>query len=99
MTAGQESDKRHVCWFSTTLINRRNVKDAGYDKLVALRGRCSLKLQQICRLGSIQSNMSPGPLEIKEKSYLTDGPPSDMPTNDVKLYQPRLFYQYNIHAV
>ena len=30
------------------------------------------------------------PLEIKEKSYLTDAPPSDMPTNTVKLYQPRL---------
>ena len=33
--------------------------------------------------------MPPGPLEIKEKSYLTDAPPSDMPTNTVKLYQPR----------
>ena len=33
--------------------------------------------------------MPPGPLEIKEKSYLTDAPPSDMPTNNVKLYQPR----------
>ena len=29
--------------------------------------------------------MPPGPLEIKEKSYLTDAPPSDMPTNTVKL--------------
>ena len=48
-------------------------------------------------LGSIQSNMPPGPLKIKEKSYLTDAPPSDMPTNNVKLYQPRLLhYQYNI---
>ena len=34
--------------------------------------------------------MSPGPLEIKKKSYLIDAPPSDMPTNTVKLYQPRL---------
>ena len=42
-----------------------------------------------CGLGTIQSNMPPGPLEIKEKSYLTDAPPSDMPTNTVKLYQPR----------
>ena len=25
--------------------------------------------------------MPPGPLEIKEKSYLTDAPPSDMPNN------------------
>ena len=42
----------------------------------------------------------PGPLEIKEKCYLTDTPPSDMPTNTVKLYQPRLLhYIYNIHAV
>ena len=31
--------------------------------------------------------MPPGPLEIREKSYLTDAPPSDMPTNNVKLYQ------------
>ena len=29
-------------------------------------------------LGTIQSNMPPGPLEIKENSYLTDAPPSDM---------------------
>ena len=53
-----------------------------------------------CGLGSIQSSMPPGPLEIKEKSYLTDTPPSDMPTNNLKLYQPRLLHcQYNIHAV
>ena len=44
--------------------------------------------------------MPPGPLEIKEKSYLTDAPPSDTPTNNVKLYQPRLLHcQYNIHAL
>ena len=41
-----------------------------------------------------------GPLKIKEKSYLTDAPLSDMPTNNVKLYQPRLIHcPYNIHAV
>ena len=40
--------KRHVCWFSTTLLNTHDVKDDGYDELVALRGRCSVKLQQIC---------------------------------------------------
>ena len=34
--------------------------------------------------------MSSGPLKIKEKSYLTDDTPSDMPTNTLKLYQPRL---------
>ena len=39
-----------------------------------------------CGLGTIQSNMPTGPLEIKEKSYLTDAPPSDMPINTVKLY-------------
>ena len=40
-----------------------------------------------------------GTLEIKEKSYLTDAPPSDMPINTVKLYQPRLLHcQYNLHA-
>ena len=38
-----------------------------------------------CRLGTIQSNMLSGPLEIEEKSYLTDVPPSDMPTNTLKL--------------
>ena len=53
----------------------------------------------VCGLGTIQSNMPPGPLEIKEKTYLTDAPPSDMPTNNVKLYQPRLLHcQYNKHA-
>ena len=36
--------------------------------------------------------MSPGLLKIKEKSYLTDAPPSDMPTNTAKLYQPRLLH-------
>ena len=52
-----------------------------------------------CGLGTIQSDMPHGPLEIKEKSYLTDAPPSDMPTNNVKLYQLRLLHcQYNIHA-
>ena len=40
--------KQLVCWFSTTLLNTCNVKDVGYDELVALRGRCSVKLQQIC---------------------------------------------------
>ena len=53
-----------------------------------------------CRLGTIQLTMPPGPLEIKEKSYLTDAPPADMPTKTVKLYEPRLLHcQYNIHAV
>ena len=68
----------------------RDINDVGYDELVALRGRCSVKLKQIClpTCGTIQSNMPPGPLEIKTKSYLTDNPPSDMPTNTVKLYQP-----------
>ena len=33
-----------------------------------------------------------GPLEIKEKSYLTDASSSDMPTNTVKLYKPRLLH-------
>ena len=37
-----------------------------------------------CGLGTIQSNMPPGPLEIKEKSYLTDAPSSDTPTNTDK---------------
>ena len=53
-----------------------------------------------CGLGSIQSKMPPGPLEVKEKSYSTDAPPSDMSTKNVKLYQPRRPHcQYNIHAV
>ena len=37
------------------------------------------------------SNMPPGQLKIKKKSYLTDAPPPDMPTNTVKLYQPRQY--------
>ena len=77
-----------------------DAEDVGYDELMALRDRCSVKLQHACGLGSIQSNMPPGPLEIKEKSYLTDVPPLDMPTNNAKLYQPRLLYcQYNIHSM
>ena len=31
-------------------------------------------------------------LLVHWKSYLTDAPPSDMPTNSVKLYQPRLLH-------
>ena len=51
-------------------------------------------------LRTIQSNMPPGPLEIKEKNYLTDASQSDMPINTVKLYQLRLLHcQYNIHAM
>ena len=50
-----------------------------------------------CRLGTIQSNIPPDPLEIKRKSYMTGAPPSDMLTNTMKLYQPRLLHcQYNI---
>ena len=53
-----------------------------------------------CGRGTFQLDISPGPLEIKKKSYLTNPPPSDMPTNTVKLYQPRLLNcQNNIHAV
>ena len=49
--------------------------------------------------GTIQSDMSPGPLKINEKSYSTDASPSDMPTNNVKLYWTRLLHcQYNIHV-
>ena len=33
----------------------------------------------VCGLGTIQSKMLPGLLENKEKNYLTDAPPSDMP--------------------
>ena len=59
--------------------------------MAAIHGCCSVKLQKICcRLGTIQSDMPPGPLKIKEKSYSTDAPPSGMPTNTVKLYQARL---------
>ena len=44
--------------------------------------------------------MPPGPLKIKEKSYSTHASPSDMPTNNVKLYQsrPMLHCQCNIHV-
>ena len=53
-----------------------------------------------CGLGTFQSNMPSGPLEIKEKSYLTGAPPSEMPTKTVKLYQQILLHcQYNIHTV
>ena len=70
-----------MCWFSTTLLNTCDVKDVRYDKLMALNGRCSVKRQQIClQLGTIQPNMPPGPLEIKENSYLTDVPPSHCET-------------------
>ena len=42
--------------------------------------------------------MPPGPLEIKEKNYLTYAPPSDMPTYTVKLYHSRLLQcQYNTY--
>ena len=52
-----------------------------------------------CGPGTIQSDMPPGPLKIKEKNYLAHASPSDMQTNTVKLYQARLLHcQYNIHA-
>ena len=38
-----------------------------------------------CGLGTIQSNIPPGPLKIKEKRCLTDVLQSDMPNNTVKL--------------
>ena len=43
--------------------------------------------------------MHPGPLKIKEKSYSTNVPPPDMPTNTVKVYQARqsLHCRFNIH--
>ena len=73
-----------------------DLMDIGYDKLVALHGHCLVKRQQICLpTWYYASNMPPGELEIKEKSYLTDAPPSDMPTNTVS----RLLHcQYNKHA-
>ena len=37
-----------MCWFSTTLLNTGDFKDVRCDKMVALRGRCSVKFQQIC---------------------------------------------------
>ena len=51
------------------------------------------------RLDTIQSDMPPGPLKIKKKSYSTDASPSGMPTNTVKLYQARLLLhcRCNIH--
>ena len=52
-----------------------------------------------CGRGTIQSDMAPGPLKMKEKSYSTDAPPSAMPTNTVNLYCARLLhFQYNINA-
>ena len=41
--------KWHVWWFSTTLLNTYDVEGVGYDALMALHGRCLVKLQQICR--------------------------------------------------
>ena len=42
------SNKLHVCWFSTTLLNKCDDKDVGNNQLVASHGRCLVKLQQIC---------------------------------------------------
>ena len=67
------------------------------DDLVAIHGCCSIFNMPSDRIGTIQSDMPPGPLKINEKSYSTDAPPSDMPTYNVKLYQTRLLHcQYNI---
>ena len=79
-----------MCWFSTTLLNSCNVKDVGYDELVALRGRCSVKLRQIC-LWTWKYSIKPASWSIgNQREKLLDAPPSDMPTNNVKLYQPKL---------
>ena len=44
------------------------------------------------------SNVPPGPLEIKEKSYLTDAPPPHNLTNTVKLYMPRLLHTCRVES-
>ena len=89
-----------MCLFSTTLLNSRDVKDVGYDELVALRGRCSVKLQQICLPTWYYSNKHASWSIGNHREKLFDRCPSaDMPTNNVRLYQPRLLHcQYNIHA-
>ena len=83
MTAGPES----MCWVFTTLLNMCDVKDVKYDELVASHGRCLVKLQQIClRTWYYSIKLASWSIEIKEKSYSTNAPPLDMPTNTVKLY-------------
>ena len=101
MTAGTESRQMACVLVSTTLLNTSDVKDVVYDELVALRGRRSVKLQQICLQTLYYSiKHASWSIGIKEKSYLADAPPSDMPTNNVKLYQPRLLHcQYKIHVL
>ena len=42
--------------------------------------------------------MPPGTLKIKEKSYFADAPPSDMPTSNVKLYEPRLLHKCHVDS-
>ena len=82
-----------MCWLRTTLLNTCNVKDVGYDELVALHGRCSVKLQQIClRTWYYLIKHASWSIGNQRESYLTDAPPSDMPINNVKLYQPRLLH-------
>ena len=88
MTAGQESHvKRHACWFSTTLLNTHDVKDVGYEELVALHGRCSVKLQQLC-LRTLNYSIEQASWSIgnQREKLLDQSPPSDMPTNNVNFY-------------
>ena len=68
--------------------------------LVLLRRRALTFFRDCCiSFGTIQSDLPLDPLKIKEKNYSTDSPPSDIPTNTVKLYQARLLHcQHNIHA-
>ena len=94
--------KQHVCWFSTTILNTHDVKDVGYDELVALRGRCLVKLQQIC-LRTWYYSMKHASWSIgNQREKLLDRCPSirHADYNNAKLYQPRLLHcQYKIHAM
>ena len=101
MTADPESRLTTCVWVSTALLKTCDVKGVKYDELVALHGRCSAKLQQICLRTSYYSiKHASWSIGNERENYLTDASQSDMPINTVKLYQLRLLHcQYNIHAM
>ena len=95
--------KRHVCWFSTTLLNMLDFMGVGYDELVALHGSCSVKRLQICTRTWYYSIRHVSWSTGNQKEKLLDRCPSIRHANShCETYQPRpLQCQYNIlvHAV
>ena len=80
-----------MCWFSTTLLNTH----VGYNELVALHGRCSVKFQQIY-LWTWYYSIKHASWSIgNQREKLLERYPS---IRQVKLYQPRLLHTCRVES-